>query len=443
MKKFVVLTVVMLVCLLSAGFMYAEAASTFPPAKAISGPEKANIDWKQFEGETIAVMLANIAWQESIMEYIPEFEELTGMKVNLILISEEEFMTKLPADLTAGSLAYDVFASQYYDSPKYAMEKWTADLEPFINDPALTDPEWYAWDDFYQSAQDVATIGNTYFDRIAVELSTQVLIYREDVYKELGLSVPKTFEELLSNAKTISENTKLAGITLRGGHALWHPMYGIIRSYGGGYFDEDYKPIVNQEQAAAGAKMYADLCQYAPPGVVTYDWNMINTAIVTGVAAQFLDNSAIWGRVSNPEISTVIGKAKMAPFPAGPDGLSIGHAHFWSISMAETSQKKKQGWLFMEWITSKEIMYRSSLKGILPPRKSAWAEPAFLETLDPDVAEAVQKGAETAVLSPVHPRFFEFMDILRADMQEVILGEKDLMDALNYTQGEWEKMLAE
>lgn len=258
-----------------------ETGATVVLPEGIPAPSKAKMNWKQFKGQTISVLFSNHPWQEAVEPFIPEFEQLTGMKVKLVKLPEAEYHTKVPVDFSAGSFAFDVFMDEYFDAAKYQQEKWTADIGPLMKNSELTDPAWYDWNDFFPAAQDIATVGGKYSDRVPITVEAQVLIYRDDIYQELGLSVPTTFDELLANAKTITQKKPgVAGITLRGGATLWWPLYGVLRSYGGGYFDKDWNPIINTPQSKAGARMYADLCAYAPKGVTSYDWDEINTAML-------------------------------------------------------------------------------------------------------------------------------------------------------------------
>jgi multiple sugar transport system substrate-binding protein len=156
----------------------------------------------------------------------------------------------------------------------------------------------------------------------------------------------------------------------------------------------------------------------------------------------FLDSSVIYSRLQDPEKSTVVGKIKAAPYPQGPAGR-IGHAHFWSISISEKSAKKRQAWMFVEWATSKMMMYRVGLKGVVAPRASVWAEPEFSSQFTPDFSLALQETLKTAVISHAHSRFFEMMDILTGEMQKAILGEEDVEKALDFTQSRWEQIIAD
>ena len=186
----------------------------------LSNYTNANMDWKQFEGETVTVLLSKHPWQEQIEPLIPEFEELTGINVKLKLLPENQYLTKVPADMEAGTFKFDVFMTQLYEAPKFCGENWLADLEPLINDSSITDPNWYKYDDFFEGARDVAVIGNTYLSHIAITAESQVLVYRKDILDELGISVPNTMDELLAAATKITDSGKAYGITTKGWSSL-------------------------------------------------------------------------------------------------------------------------------------------------------------------------------------------------------------------------------
>ena len=189
-----------------AGFIATLFLTSVVNSADLSNYTNANIDWKQFKGESVTVLLSKHPWQEQIEPLIPEFEELTGMKVKLKLLPENQYLTKVPADMEAGTFKFDVFMTQLYEAPKFCGENWLADLEPLINDSSVTDPNWYKYDDFFAGARDVAVIGNTYLSHIAITAESQVLVYRKDILDELGISVPTTMDELLAAATTITES---------------------------------------------------------------------------------------------------------------------------------------------------------------------------------------------------------------------------------------------
>ena len=95
--------------LLLTGFIATFFISSAINAADLSNYTNANIDWKQFDGETVTVLLSKHPWQEQIEPLIPEFEELTGINVKLKLLPENQYLTKVPADMEAGTFKFDVF----------------------------------------------------------------------------------------------------------------------------------------------------------------------------------------------------------------------------------------------------------------------------------------------------------------------------------------------
>ncbi|SMY09773.1 ABC transporter substrate-binding protein [Flavimaricola marinus] len=395
-------------------------------------------DWRAHDGTDINVMMSRHPWQEAIEPFIPEFEELTGITVNLTKLPEQQFMTRVAADLTSGTFSQDVFMTQYYDAPTFQAEGWTADLQPYLD---AAEAAGYDWEDFFPAARDVSSIGGSYVDRIAITSEAQVLVYRTDILDDLGIEVPSTFDELAAAAERISEETDFAGFTLRGGASNWWPFYGYVRSFGGDYVTvPDLEPVIDTPDASAALAMYDRLAATAPRGVTSYDWDEINTAMLSGQAAMFLDSSVIFARLQNPELSNVVGKVGIAPMVAGPAG-PVGHSHFWSISLSATAPQPEAGWYFIQWATSPEMQGRIALEGVLGARASSWEVDGLDAVFPAEFIDAVKTSLDTAVISPANLKFFELMDPLRVQIQEAIMDNVEPASALEGVQEEWARIL--
>ena len=423
------------------GFLMATGATLAAPLLGRSAAA-APVDQKQAAGQTLNVFMAGHPWQEAIEPEIDGFQRLTGITVQVHKLPEADYKVKLAADLSAGAFEYDVFMNEYYDAQKYQAEGWTAPLDAMLKDPALTDAAAYDWADFFPGARRIATIGGRYTDRVAITSEAQVLIYRTDVLKQAGLAVPATFDELLRAATAISAAGKVRGITLRGATALWWPLYGVVRSYGGDYLTPDLQPVVNSAATKAAVSTYAALAQQAPDGITSYDWDEINTAMLSGQAAMFLDSSVIYSRIKDPALSTVAGQVAAAPFPSGPGGRH-GASHFWSISIAAASKAKVAAWLFVQWATSKPTQAALQAKGVLAPRDSAYAGAGPTGPAgDAEYLKAVQESLRGAVILPANAKFFELMDPLRSGVQQVVLGSEKPGPMLDDVEGQWKKIMA-
>lgn len=420
----------------------ATAAATTRRSARAATPNKlfGDVDWRQAAGQSINVFMAGHPWQEAIEPELPRFKALTGIEIGLSKLPEAQYKTKLASDLSAGTFEYDVFMNEYYDAQKYQTEQWTLPLDPLLRDPKLTDAGWFDWSDFFPAARAIANIGGRYTDRIAITAEAQILLYRRDVLSGLGLLPAQDFDVLLSESKKIDGSGRVKGITLRGGAALWWPLYGLVRSYGGDYLVGG-KPVIDSAADQEAVRIYADLARTAPPGITSFDWDEINTALLSGEAAMFLDSSVIYSRIRDPDLSTVAGRIGAAPFPNGPAGRR-GASHFWSISIAKRTRRNVASWLFVQWATSPPMQALLQSKEVLAPRESAFAAVDSSKNFDPDFINAVRTSLRTAVILPANAHFFELMDPLRAAVQRVVLGDQPVGPALTATEADWTRILA-
>lgn len=425
-------------------FMAATAAAcvlgSLSSASAAS-PNFGSINWKQKAGTRLNVFMARHPWQEAIEPDIDQFRSLTGIDVRLSKLPEDQYATKIAADLSAGVFEYDVFMSQYYDAPRYEAAHWTAPLDPLMDNAALTDKAWYDWQDFFPGAREIASIGGNYADRIAITAEAQLLIYRKDILNKLAITPPADFEALLAAANKISKTGDISGITLRGGTYAWWPFYGLVKSYGGAFLTPDLKPAIDSPQDIAALQMYADLAKDAPQGITSYDWDEINTAMLSGQAAMFLDSSVIYSRIKDPTLSTVADKVGVAPFPTGPAGRH-GSSHYWSLSMAASSKHQDAGWLFIQWATSKPVQAQLQSKGVLAPRASIYDTSANDKLYSREFLTAMKTSLATAVILPANAKFFELMDPLRVAIQQVLVGSNTAGPALKSVETQWQNILA-
>src|SRR5512136_1565939 len=77
-------------------------------AQSPAAEYQSGINWRAYQGQTINVLFSAHPWQETITPFIPEFEALTGIKVNLTKMPHDEMIVKVPAGFSSGTFAFDV-----------------------------------------------------------------------------------------------------------------------------------------------------------------------------------------------------------------------------------------------------------------------------------------------------------------------------------------------
>jgi ABC-type glycerol-3-phosphate transport system substrate-binding protein len=157
------------------------------------------------EDNEITVFLIQSPTADAIKARIPDFTAETGIKVNVVDAPYDDAHQKMLLAFNSKKGAYDVVQ---FDNPYLAPFASQGTLAPM--DDNIQGSADYDIADFVPALQDYGKYeGQTY----GLNLSTEpfLLWYRTDIYKDLNLNVPTTWDEYLANAKAIQASGKASG----------------------------------------------------------------------------------------------------------------------------------------------------------------------------------------------------------------------------------------
>ena len=396
------------------------------------------IDFRQCEGETINLLMNKHTYTNSISSYTDEFTELTGIKVNLYALSEQQFFEKQKMVLATGSDEYDVTMI----GPLFVWQ-YENDLEPldsFINDPKLADPTWDL-DDFFEGLLASNSMANELY-AVPVMAEGYILHYREDLFDKYGLTVPTTMDEWIDTTiklrKALDEDGKkdMDALALRGvrgpGTVLLVPLC-LLHAAGGRDFDENGKCVMNSE---ISVKVHEDYVKLVKAGCSkdwsNYDWYDVKDALTSGRAVSGADCNFFAAEQWNSEDSKVVGKMAYALLP----GVEVSNTWTWGLAMNKASKHKKASWLFIQWATTKEKLLDASLnyKNFDPTRKSVAENDEvvkmFIEMNNYQDIDS-KMLAKARVLPTKNAYIMEFCDMWAVALQEMWMGTKTVQEALD------------
>lgn len=161
---------------LSVFLLTALAAGCAAPVAAPSqqAPAGETAGDKPYAGTTLRLVGANHPWQEAITPLLPQFEELTGIKVNFEAYGEDQLNQKLTTEFTAGGSDIDVFMQRPLQEARVMqMNGWYEDLTNCVSDPA------YDFADFAAGAVGTTTV-NGVLTGVPIVTEQEVLYYRKD-----------------------------------------------------------------------------------------------------------------------------------------------------------------------------------------------------------------------------------------------------------------------
>ena len=221
-------------------------------------------------------------------------------------------------------MAYVVFSKADY---VYADQ--LENLAKYFMNPKLADPNYDAEDLIDGYVGNIGIVGGKkgYLPGPTGSLygvpygsETSILGYRKDIFEKHGLKVPETYDELLDLACKIPElEPGMGGLSSRAasGHHASHAFLLHLAPLGGRIFDDNWNPIVNNEQGVAAAQALKTIVDCGPEGSQTFGFAEAGAAFLQGQTAMFLDSTIFAGQVNDPSKSKVVGKIGWAPHPYG------------------------------------------------------------------------------------------------------------------------------
>jgi ABC-type glycerol-3-phosphate transport system substrate-binding protein len=424
-----------------AGARAQEAAADLEPYK------RAKINWRQAEGESITVAVIPASYFDNLIELVPQFEALTGVKVRVEKVPPGQIRQKAMLDLSSRTGTYATHAADPMYYPLYVANKWVEPLDHYLDNPDLTDKAWFDYDDIFKAWRDADSVNGKPYG-IPYDGEVTVQVYRKDLYDAKGLKAAETYDDLLANAKALTDpSSRMYGLALRGFAGAGQNMYiypSIFRGFGGNWFDGS-KIKVDSPQALQALEWYCNaLAKYAPPAVRNWNWPDIADAFSQGTLACYIDAHSSSAVITNPEKSRVVGKVAYARWPKGPDGKRVTSIWNWGfpINAALKPRARTATWLFITWAAAAETQARTSWKFKGPAKRSGlnrlscWKSADFAaamagagDNVIPAALESLEHDTDVD-WRPRVPQWPAIGETMATAIQAALVGQKTPKDAL-------------
>ncbi|MCK1741127.1 extracellular solute-binding protein [Bradyrhizobium sp. 139] len=313
---------------------------------------------KPFAGVTLHGASFQHRFFTLLQKYIPEFEERTGMKVDLQLSAFPVYNQQANLELSSGGSAYDFVNVTFILAARWVAAGLLANLDEFTGDPNLTPAEWNPGD-FVEGAQvpyrdaKGATYGYSW------EGGAMLMgLSRMDLMEKKGLKIPKTFAELQQVCAEINGTDGASGITSFQLHHWNLPPY--IQGFGGNIFRKppgDIMPALNTPETIQGIEFYANLLKSAPKGVLTYTEDQARQSLLTGRSNIFIHSSSWVTPILLSDESKVKETSRVVRSPAGPVH-DYPASNSQGLGIPKNAKNKKAAWEFIKWALSPDISMR-------------------------------------------------------------------------------------
>lgn len=308
------------------------------------------------------------------------WEKETGNKVNWVVLEENVLRERVTTDIATKSGQFDIMTIGGYEAPIWGKQGWLTPVDDLGDD--------YDYSDLLDPIKKGLTVDGKLF-AVPFYTESSFTLYRKDLFEAAGLKMPEqpTYDQIKGFAAKLTDQSKQQyGICLRGKPGWGENMAFLgtmVNTYGGRWFDMDWKPQLNSEAWKKAITDYVDLMtKYGPPGATANGFNENQTLFATGHCAMWIDATSAAGRVYDPKQSQVADKIAFtrAPVAVTPSGASWSWS--WDLAIPATSQKVAVAKSFLKWATSKayvKMVGESEGWVAVPPgtRKSTYALPEY------------------------------------------------------------------
>jgi ABC-type glycerol-3-phosphate transport system substrate-binding protein len=277
------------------------------------------------EAPATPVEINMIGWSFPVTDFYAEelnkCNKVENLTVNTNLLASSDAQEQVRLALSAGGDSpYDIVHAANGQVGTWAGVGWILPL----ND--LVEKYWdqYNLGDIPEKAWEGATIDGQIYG-VPFVGNTLHLIYRQDVFDELGLKVPDTYDDVINVCNTIGlDNPKYDmpfTINLSAGWAWEIEFFQMVRAFGGDYLDKDNKPIFNSEAGVKAVNKLVDVAN-ACMGPDGYSFGLNDQEVAVQLGRLPFTN--MWAsraaNMSNPERTDLSEVIAYAPAPRAVAG---------------------------------------------------------------------------------------------------------------------------
>jgi multiple sugar transport system substrate-binding protein len=395
---------------------------------------------REFEGTTLNALMEDLLETTLIEEMLPEFEDLTGIKVQFEKVVYPVMHDKLVAQLAAGEGGgtYDFLEVDFYWVYEFARAGWVEDLsERIANSDGAVDLARYD-----QAVLDIASIvdGASYY--VPMYVYPMGLLYRQDLmndpdfqasYEEIAgapLAMPDSVESYVEMIKSVQQVQpgELYGAAMQGmqGDPIVMEFCNYLFGAGGDFFNEDLtEPIINNETGVRALELYADaISNAAQPGAANADLNDTGALWWQGRAFSSVSYLFLLSDGENLEESEVKGKGAVTTMPGG-----TGLTGAWSWGIPLSSPSPDAAWEFIKWVESPEIAMRRALGGGVAAQSAPYDNPEYIESY-PWMAQ-VKDMIATGKGLPGITRQAQLVEIVGRHLSDAVTGGSSPQEAMD------------
>ena len=247
-----------------------------------------------------------------------------------------------------------------------------------------------------------------------------LLYYRKDLLEKYALPPPRTWPELVTQAKTIlseEKNPRLVGFSaqFKQYEGLVCNMLEYIVGHGGALWDEARMTSALDQPAALSAIRFVRdriVGEISHRGVLAYEEPESLALFTQGQAIFHRNWPYAWAVAHDQEKSKVAGRVGMMPLPGFSPGSGAAALGGWQIGVSRFSSQPDLAWRLAAFLTGPEVQKRIALATGRAPTRVALYHDAEIQNKIPQL-KSLLKTFQQAVPRPTTPVYAPLSNIMQ------------------------------
>ena len=305
----------------------------------------------------------------------------------------------------------DVFVMDVIWPSEFASAGWALPLDRFFTAAEQ------------QQFLDAPVLANRYRGQIfgvPLFIDAGLLYYRKDLLEKYGMAPPRTWTELVEEAKTIlarEQDPQLVGFSgqFKQYEGLVCNMMEYILSNGGALWDEiRLKSAISQPRAVEAVRFVRDriIGEIAHRGVLAYEEPESLTLFTQGRAIFHRNWPYAWNIANDQQRSLIAGKVGMMPLPSFPGGKGVAALGGWQLGISRFSRKAELAWRFVAFMTNQAMQKRIALATGRAPTRIALYDDRDVRDKVPQFKSLLETFKQ-AVPRPITPVYVPLSNIMQ------------------------------
>ncbi len=338
--------------------------------------------------DDLNVILFSMPYTQGLDQLEADFEEKTGHTVNIDVVGQDVFESRITLSFTGQTGDLDVVHTPVIQVQRWIEAGW---LQPITAAVDAMDTK----DDILSGPLDAYLVNG---ERWALPFfaETGMMAYRTDLLADAGYDqAPENWAEMLEASAALKANDQ-AALAMRvapgqGFNMFVYPM--IMRAYGGTFFADyptDLTPNMNTAEGLEALDVYASLMNdFGPEGIGNFNFGEVAAAMQSGQVAMIVDGTSIVAQALDPDASQFADQISIAAVPTGPNGRSPAIAVH-GLGVPADAPNAEASFAFIEWATSEDVLTKIALMEAYP---------------DFTRASVAQNAEVIAKYESIHPEF--------------------------------------